>query len=155
MDPVTALGVASGAVALVDFTSKVLSTTYKFATSTAGLPDYLAGLDDVAMNMKELSGELKARDLADISKANVQLHKLCEESREISIKLLAELQRIRVLGLKDKQSKWNSLRQALLTVWSEKDIRKLEERLATIRRKLDTTLLTCLRYVHSSRTSCA
>jgi len=163
MDPVTALGVASGAVALVEFTSKILSTTYQFSTSPAGLPDELLSLEDTATSLQELISEIDRRNAkGDIQlqkfrkksqeidgksrvKIDDQLQEVCKKSQEISKSLQRALDRLKI-DSNGSWHKWKSFRQALAALWSEKEIRRLEESLAKIRSELDTALLASLRW---------
>jgi len=158
MDPVSALGVASGVVQLVDFTRKLIAKGYNIYRSSDGkLPEYIA-LQDVAINLGELTKELDVpfgtEDLQlmregkrrKLQGAEKQLDSIRIECVEVTKQLLEVLGGLMV---KNKVRKWQCFRQALSSVWSERKILGLEEKLDRIRKQLDTTLLVCLRYAQT------
>jgi hypothetical protein len=155
MDPVSALGIASGIVQLVHFTSQLASKGYRVgrAVATGEARDNVVALEDIASNLQELTREIipgpggddvaVMRGTRQLGRAEKELEKLRLECCDISNELL------RILGYlmtkKGCNGKWQTFRQALGTVWRERDINALEKKLDRIRSKLDTTLLMCLR----------
>lgn len=168
MDPLTALGLASNIVQFVDFASKLISQSHEIYRSADGALEDNVALEHVAKNLSRLGGELKSKR-ADIKTgrealarerqwakedgrvipepekvtAGKQLQQLSEECSAVSNELLQELEKLKIKG---PHKRWESFRQALNSVWSQKKIRALETGLEGIRKQLDTTLLVCLRY---------
>jgi len=147
MDPASALGLASSIVQLVQFTGDLISKgneIYKSADGT--LIDNLE-LETIAASLADLSKEVpllvhtkdRKKSLTKIEK---EMQDLCQGCNAISMQL------IEVVGeLKNKRppTRWNSFRQALLSVWKESEIAALEKRLERYRRQLDTVLLVSLK----------
>ena len=168
LDPLTALGVASNIIQLVQFTSDLVSKSREYYDSADGALVEQLELEAITKSLQELSKDLIVPtggwpnaattkqqlselsnefdgDLAVVSKAmetEKQLSELCRGCREVSKELLIIIQ-----GLKSKgtRTKWKSFRQALKSVLEEDKIKALEARLDRYRRQIDTTLLISLR----------
>ncbi|KAF3390652.1 hypothetical protein F1880_008943 [Penicillium rolfsii] len=155
MDPIVALGVASGVVQMVDFISKLVSNTYKIYNSADGALENNVAIKDIAINLQELIEELAPPPPSKEDKKFLDKGK-----KPPRTKAEAELDSLRMQGVRVAQElfdaitgiemtmprrKWSCFRQALVSVWSEKKIRALETRIEKIRKQLDTTLLVCLK----------
>jgi len=103
-------------------------------------------------NLVEMNSELMrsqrsmSNGFKSLSPAERQLKNLCEECDVVSRELLAKLDTLKVRS-QSWYKRWDSLRQALRSMWNEGELRALEKRLEGIRTRLDTNLLICLRYV--------
>ncbi|OCL04539.1 hypothetical protein AOQ84DRAFT_416018 [Glonium stellatum] len=83
-----------------------------------------------------------SREPEKVTTAGKQLQKLSEECSAVSKELLQELEKLKVKGSHKRR---DSFRQALNSIWSQKQICALEAKLEGIRKQLDTTLSVCLR----------
>ena len=152
MDPLSALGLASNIVQLVQFVGTVISDSHEVYSSTDGALQRNSMLEEVAQNLAEMNSELmrSQRSMSSwfmsLSPAERQLKNLCEECDVVSRELLAKLDTLKVRS-RSRYKRWDSFRQALKSMWNEGELRALEKRLEHIRTRLDTNLLICLRYV--------
>lgn len=74
------------------------------------------------------------------------LRELCDKASAVSDELLKRLGTLKQSG-KGKHRKWESLRLALRSLWSEKDIKGLLDRLVALKEALNTRALFSLRLV--------
>ena len=152
MDPLSALGLASNIVQLVQFVGAVISDSHEVCSSADGALQRNSMLEEVAQNLAEMNSELmrSQRSMSSwfmsLSPAERQLKNLCEECDVVSRELLAKLDTLKVRS-RSRYKRWDSFRQALKSMWNEGELRALEKRLEGIRTRLDTNLLICLRYV--------
>ncbi|KAK6085066.1 hypothetical protein SCUP515_00884 [Seiridium cupressi] len=175
MEPVTALGIASGVVQLVDFASRLISKGYRVGHSivTGEATDDVVALGDITSNLQELTRDLKPqatrnhlqqeaqehnrnridrlivrqgkrwmRNAPESNRPEEELERLRRECNDVSQELLGALG---TLMIRESEGKWKSFRQALGSVWKQREIQNFERQLERIRSKLDTTLLMCLR----------
>lgn len=146
MDPLTALGVASNIIQLVQFATKLITESQEAYDSLDGASQRNSDVEGIASNLIALHQQL-SRDLyrppgVKSSVADEQLQRLTEESIGIADKLIGVIRGLKSNG---KSKRWNSVKYALTTAWKQKDIVALQTKLTEIRQQLDTTLLVCLR----------
>ena len=150
MDPLTALGVASNVIQIVDFSSRLLSRTQEIYRSQDGqLQDHVR-LDDAATNLLELVTDLqniKVPGHRQQTVADRQLIRLRNECQEVAQELREQLDRARIQG---GHRKWQSIYQAVKSVCSENKITVLRSKLDGIRKQLDTVLLVTLQWVKAA-----
>lgn len=146
MDPFNALSIAASVVQFVDFTSKILSTTYELYKSADGASLENAERETVTKDLQALNKRLTNRSSrrGSLAKEEYALETICRGCNVIADELLEKLERIRIKG---KHTKWKSLRQALKSIWSESAIDEVSRRLARYRQELDTQLLVLIKYV--------
>lgn len=95
MDPLSALSVASGVVAFVDFGGKLISRFSEIKNSANGQPMTIANLDESARDLSSVATEArkKYQDLAShypsLSESFARLHGECVEA-ETQLKSLLE-----------------------------------------------------------------
>jgi len=148
MDPVSAIGVASGVVAFVDFTAKLVSRTYKIYASEDGGLENIGSLNEVATNLRDVVRGIR-RGAGGQSDAERQLERLRKEAEIVATDLFDALND---LSPETGTKVWDSFRQVLASIWGESKIKKLERRMDTMRSELNTVLLVCLRLVVSFTT---
>ena len=152
MDPLSALGLASNIVQLVQFVGAVISDSHEVYSSADGALQRNSALEEVAQNLVEMNSELMrsqrsmSNGFMSLSSAERQLKNLCEECDVVSRELLVKLDTLKVRS-RSRYKRWDSFRQAMKSMWNEGELRALEKRLEGIRTRLDTNLLICLRYV--------
>ncbi|CAO2649639.1 Nn.00g070240.m01.CDS01 [Neocucurbitaria sp. VM-36] len=144
MEPLTALGAASNVIQLVDFSTRLLSRGHKLYNSADGRIEEHAVLDNAAQNLSELCSDLSNSIVTykHGSTADKQLIALQEESVAVTQRLREALAAAR---LKPGHRKWQSIYQAVRSVYSDQEISKLATQLDNIRKQIDTVLLVHLR----------
>jgi hypothetical protein len=95
------------------------------------------------------NGGISVSDTSE-KRAEIQLGLINSKCSQEANALVAILRDLRVEG---KHKKWQSFRQALLTVWKDDQIKGVASRLSEYRKALDTELLFSLRYDVRTRTS--
>ena len=151
MDPLSALGLASNIIQLVQFAGKLISESQEAYESIDGASRRNADVEGIANDLLSLHAQL-LRDAssqtagAKPSAAQAQLQSLAKESTQVAEKLIVVLQGLKGSG---RNRKWRSVRHAIASSWKQSDITALQTRLSDIRQQLDTVLLICLRLVPS------
>lgn len=149
MESIAALGLASNIVQIIDFSSRIIAHGRQVYKSADGRTTEHAVLDDAARNLSELLNSLRSFEKTQQERvatvANEQLIKLKLESEEAVAELQHALQRARVQNT-GKSRKWQSVRQGLMSVRTNKEISALAVRLDNIRRQIDTAVLVSIRY---------
>jgi hypothetical protein len=155
LDPLTALSLAGTVVQLVDFTSKIFSTSYELHRSTTRALAENEGIELVTSDLLALSTKLhvslysseasgcfsqEEQRLAD------NLKRICDEAATVAEKIIQKLDRLKVKG---KHRVWESFQQAVRAAWSKTEIANLLERLSNLRMALDTHVLLSLRYFYA------
>jgi formate dehydrogenase maturation protein FdhE len=144
MEPLAALGIASNIIQIVNFASRLVSRGHELYQSADGrLADH-AVLDSAAQNLSTLAND-QLKFGGAISReptaTYAQLVKLKADSQTIADKLSSALNKASVRG---KHKKWQSIFQALMSIYKEKEISSLASQLDNIRKQVDTTLLVSL-----------
>ena len=147
LDPLTALGIASNAVQLVEFSSRIVSrghTIYKSADRALAENLELEAVTNSLLKTNNiLENSLRAyeleRPLADDER---ELKNICEGCESVGFELISALQKLKIQG---KHRKWKSFRQALKSIYGKDQIDGLSSRLEGYRKQLDTHILVSLR----------
>jgi hypothetical protein len=144
LDPLTALGLASNIVQLIQFTSDLVAKGRDIHQSTDGALVENLELEAITKSLRELSVEVASpvSEGSHLTKVEEQLQQLCEGCQNVADELLDVIQKLKIQGL---HKRWTSFRQALTSVWKEDEIQALSIRLERYRRQIDTTLLLSLR----------
>lgn len=145
MDPISALGLASNVIQFVEFATQLVSGYYDIYRSANGALDGHAALETVAKNLSSLVREVeesKPPTAAKQSPAEKQLHEVCGECVAVNRDLLRLLEKLKANG---PHRKWESFRQILNIMVRQKDVTRSEDELKRIQRRINSTLLFCLR----------
>lgn len=155
MEPISAVSVASAVVQLIDFSSRVISKGAEISKSAQGCAVGTAELEVVAESMKDLSQILTSKlaafsrqgPLSENERVVENLGRSCETvAKELQDHLFHLTRPVRQDVLhRGKARKWNSIRQALSTVWLKGDIEALEHRLQRLREQLILGLVLLLK----------
>ncbi|KAK5652264.1 hypothetical protein OQA88_10612 [Cercophora sp. LCS_1] len=137
MDPVTAVGLASGVVAFVTFSTSLVKGAVKIHEALDGVLDENRNRESIAVEMKRFAARLLAPDDQRLAGEERQLCVLAAECRDLSTKLVELLSRIKP---KDTESVSQSLWSALKNKVHDKERANLEERLDYCRSQLDLLL---------------
>lgn len=154
MEAIAALGLASNIIQIVDFSSRIISRGQEIYSSTDGSTAEHALLSDVARNLAELyqsltvSGKVQEKGKRKLTVADKQLVKLQIESQQIANDLQEALNRVK---LTKRDKKWRSVRHALLSIQSDKEIAILAARLDKIRQQVDSAAMVSILYDSQAR----
>jgi hypothetical protein len=140
MDPLTALSVATSVIQIVDFGSKLVSRAGGNSVSNSTLKATTTDLKGLLARLQD-SLPLVTTNIP-LTAEEVSLQALAKGCGEVARELLTRLEKLKK---SDKAGKWGSIRLALLSVWSEKEIQEVSARLELYQRELDTSLLVSLR----------
>lgn len=147
MDPLTAFSLTCGIVQFVDFSSKLVSKGYEISISAEGALAENLDLETVTTDLSRLADRLNQNEeLTCSTKDQQELRDLASSCQTLADQLMDKLQKLKV----DKEAKyrrWKSIRQALKTVWSKKDLDEMAAKLATFRSQLELRLLVSLKWV--------
>ena len=145
MDPVTALGLASNVIQVVEFSIQLVSKSVEIYKDGSLAENVDA--EEVTQSLKGLNGKLQ-RSVQDsrcdesLSEADQSLMELCENCERTANELLTTFDRVKVTG---KHRKWKSARQALKSILKKDDLELLERRLGTYRSEINLNVTVSLR----------
>jgi hypothetical protein len=152
--PLLAVGLATAILQTIDFAVNILSENRAIYPSSDGAsPDNQTVLRDITNNFHRLSFRISENDVkrrgaekknAKLSEAEQHLLKMSEEMKELVDPLRDAFFRVQPRGSYSDPN-WGSAREALLTVWKEKEMIALAKRLNGIKKDVDTALLSALR----------
>ena len=153
MDPTTALGIAGNTFQFVDFASKLISKGAEYYQSANGALLEQTEVGAAAHNLAVLNEALKDSVIKSTtcgdsaqSSANDTITKGLWDANEQCHIIAQELGKaLDTLKLSGRHRGWNSFRQALRSLWSEKKINHLSARLSQAREQLVVYLLVSLR----------
>jgi hypothetical protein len=140
LDPFTAIGLAGNIVQFVDYSSKLISSTYEIYRSSTGSSENHVYLESIATRLLELNRTLEQPKLTgtkSYDKALLELRAECSQDAEDLLKLIEALRA-------KKDSKWSSFRKALRSAWKKEEISRLEGRLVAHRNEIATQLTAML-----------
>ena len=129
MDAIAALSLAGTVFQITEFVATVLSKSVQLYTSADGSLIDNSDAAKVTTHLRNLSAQLRQAPHSQDS----FLDELCNGAQEIAERLLAALDKLKVKG---KQSRAESLRKALRSVWGKEELVRLETRLGTYRAQL-------------------
>ena len=139
MDPITIIGAIGNVIQFLEFGHKLISNSVELYHSSNGA---LAETTDTEATMNHLC--LLSDKLKDSAAktGDETLRELCKSCEAAADELLVVLDKVKV---KNKHSKWESIRKALRTVWNKEEISELELRLTKFREKLNLHVTVDLR----------
>lgn len=147
MDPLSALSIATSVAQFVDFTSKLVTGSYKIYKSASGASPAHSELRILTENLIDLNQRLN-KSLTCSSTAGEPrtphdegLYNLCNECNGIAADLVAALERLR----RQHRTVWSSFRHALLMIWSEDEVNSLQQRVDSFRQQISMHILVTLR----------
>lgn len=147
MDPLTVLSVAGNIVQFIQFGCQIVSKGQQIYRSTTGSLTENVDIETVANDFRALSTQLKQSSNSfygsSVTADEKALHEMCDKCTDISNNLIAHLEQLKVKG--DHHRKWKSFRQALKSVWNEKELDRIAERLLMFRQELETRILVSLK----------
>lgn len=151
VDPLTALGLASNILQLIDFGGQVLSKGRELHRSASGHLVEHQELDVAIQRLKllRLNVDDSVRPLASrkaqhfiLTPAEIGLQAISEECQNIAEEFELALQGF--VG-RPNQGQWKSFRQAFKAVWNKDGLERMKQRLSYQREQLMLHLLVVLR----------
>jgi hypothetical protein len=145
MDPLSALSAASAIVQFVDFTGKLFYGTYKIYKATTNNDDdnslkaitkgFIVLTDDIRKTHEQaiLNHQLSPRE--------EEFSILCKNCINLANELVVALEKLQVEG---KYMLWDSFRQALRTIWHQRELASLQTRLNLYRQQISMHILASL-----------
>ncbi|KAF7891234.1 uncharacterized protein EAF02_001559 [Botrytis sinoallii] len=150
MNPLDALSLAGTIIRFVDFSSKVLAGTnelYKSGAEALAVHQQLGlVVDDLAKMSKRLSDSywgLSGMGVVSTPSDDAFMF-ICRDASELSIELSNKLNSLKLTAI-GKRRKWETVKQALKSVWTEKDLTALTNRLALLRDSIQMHIVVDLR----------
>jgi hypothetical protein len=140
LDPFTAIGLAGNIVQFVDYSSKLISSTYEIYRSSTGSSKNHVYLEAIATRLLELNRTLEQPKLTGTKSYDKALLELRAEYSQDAEDLLRLIEALRA----KKDSKWSSFRKALRSAWEKEKIGRLEGRLVAHRNEIATQLTVML-----------
>ncbi|KAF5870522.1 putative small s protein [Botrytis fragariae] len=152
MNPLDALSLAGTIIQFVDFSSKVLAGTnelYKSGAEALAVHQQLGLVaDDLTKMSKRLSDSywgLSGTGTGVISTPSDDAFMfICRDASELSIELNNKLNNLKVTVI-GKRRKWETIMQALKSVWTEKELTALTNRLTLLRDSIQMHVVVDLR----------
>jgi hypothetical protein len=145
MDPLTALSLASSVVQFIDFGLKILERGTEIKRSVDGAVAQNEAIEDTTRDLQNLLMKLRIQPQtstgASLIPEQVSLERLVKGCEETGSQLLTKLETLKSRS----KGRWNTIRAALISAWSEKDVQEIFERLKTYQRELSLNVLVSLR----------
>lgn len=146
-DPVSAVGITAATVQFIDFTAKLMAVGHE--VSVKGSSENLVQLDEVYSHLQKTSialAQAKTSTVGGWGKASQDgpdISRLATSCRQECDHFLSTLEKL--MDKSGSKRGYQTFRQALKIVWSEKTIQALESRLERYQRELTLALVAHLR----------
>ena len=166
MDPLSALSLAGNVIQFIDFGIRLLSSAgelYELSAGSLAVNDELEFVTtDLRALVKKLRTSLPESDSKDMSygiytsdrghdSSSDSLGSICDQAASVADELVEKLESLKIKGDEQKGQKrpklrhLQSLKAAVKSLWSQKDISALLERLNRLRQALGTRVLMSIR----------
>jgi N-terminal domain on NACHT_NTPase and P-loop NTPases len=141
METLAIIGLVGNIVQFVDYSGKLISKSTELYRSSEGALAENIDTETATNHLVLLNSKLQK---AAATTGDSTIESLCKSCGTAADQLLAALDKVKVKG---KQDKWKSIRKALQSVWSKKEIEELERRLARLKEELNLHVVVGLRYI--------
>lgn len=141
MDPVSALGLASAVVAIVDFSWKLVTGAWEIHQSLEGATAENAHLEDVTGRLESLMQALTA-DVPVKTAAERNILHLAKECKQDAETLRALLMEMKAPGR--RRSLWKSLNAKWKTVLNKREVAQLKVRIQESRDNIQVHIISML-----------
>jgi hypothetical protein len=141
METLAIIGLVGNIIQFVDYSGKLISKSTELYRSSEGALAENIDTETATNHLVLLNSKLQN---AATTTGDSALESLCKSCGTVADQLLAALDKVKVKG---KQDKWKSIRKALQSVWSKKEIEELERRLARLKEELNLHIVVGLRYI--------
>ncbi|KAI1084636.1 hypothetical protein F5B20DRAFT_575956 [Whalleya microplaca] len=140
MEPLAAIGLASGIITFIDFSWNIVSGTIEVYQSCTGVTKENARIGTIIEDLREYADQLIS-DGASNSKQERALQRLAAQCSEVSEELIQKLEKLKA---KENNSKWHSFKATWASMRKEKKIATIERRLCGYRAQINQRLLALL-----------
>jgi hypothetical protein len=149
MEPFSALSLAGNIIQFVDFGARLLSNArelYRSPVGSLSVHDEITLVTtDLETLVKRLRGSVNARPSSEENDNQLQtLRKICDEAAAVAEELLKRLGTLKLSG-DGKHRRWQTVGLAVRSLWNEKEIAGLLNRLVMLKEALKTRVLFSLR----------
>ncbi|KAF2016210.1 hypothetical protein BU24DRAFT_422561 [Aaosphaeria arxii CBS 175.79] len=154
MKPLPAVGLASSIIQIIDFSVKITSQDNVIHQPADGEPiDNSTILQNAANNLFRLSLNIDQNDLKrmstdpkrpKLSDAAEEMLKLSDETKTLTTTLINAVLQAQARG-SFADPKWQTVREALSTVWKKKEITGIKKKFRDVRKDVDIALMVALR----------
>jgi hypothetical protein len=145
MDPLSALSVAASVVQFVDFAFGILSDArqlYEDGELSINIQSSRVA-HDLGSFSKALRRSIREQSSTiALSNNEQELETLCKECAVLAVDLRAQVENLKPSG---KGRPWESVGQALKSMWSRKELNEIEAKLSKYRDAINSRLLGSLR----------
>lgn len=143
LDPVSAIGLVSSIIQIVDFGCKLVSQTREIYHSASGATKDNVTSDEITKDIRSLLKDLTRKDqnFQRLDPDDIALGKLvdsCEHEANELMQLLEELQ---------NPTSWQSFRKAIKNAREKGKVKGVEKRLLKLQRQIDFRLHVMMTYV--------
>ncbi|PVH83511.1 hypothetical protein DL98DRAFT_615812, partial [Cadophora sp. DSE1049] len=144
LEPLTAFSLAGTVVQFVDFSCKIFSTAKELSQSKNGTSEEIYNHEVITRDLLGMSEKLETSVQEDFVEgvsyggSDQALKKLCEGCQSLSKTMLKRLEKLKI---QDGAGKRTTLKQAVKTMWSQKEIGQIAAQLATYQRQMETHVL--------------
>ena len=151
IDPLTAIGLGANVLQFVEFAIRLIGTGKEIHNSVQGTTVENADLEAAARTVIELNQQVfesnqawceDSEALGSLSAADRNIELLGAECNSIATELLSALDKLKA---QNSRTKWDSVVQALKTVWARGKIDGFRIRLKQYRAAMESALLVSLR----------
>lgn len=146
MDPLSAVGLASGIIQLIDFAWRITSGSIEIYNSASGTTKENADIGNVIEDLIDLSDELDTEGPGN-SKHERALKRLAANCVSLSEELLEILQKLKA---SEKNPKWSALVAKWNSMRKKDDIASIEERLGEYRSQILMRLTMLMRWARQA-----
>ncbi|KAL8647218.1 MAG: hypothetical protein Q9226_006522 [Calogaya cf. arnoldii] len=145
MEALAVLGLASNIVQFLEFSGRLVSSTFELYEAAEGALSSNSVLEQISTDLKQhCEGMLPSPTSSNAPPRTVSeaaLLPLSQSCRALGQEFLVVLEDLKVKG---KRRGWQSVRQALRTAWKAKDIQRYERQLGSYRSQIAVRLLAIL-----------
>lgn len=143
MDPFTALGVACNIVQFVDYGATLTSSVLELYRSADGALSANLELETIITDLAQVTTNvMKSTSSREVTSDEFALQKVALSCKRLAEDILAVL---RGLKVQSRHQKWKSFRQAVKSVWKEREIQDYVRRLQAIQSELGIHMIATLR----------
>jgi hypothetical protein len=156
LDPLSALSVAGTIVQFIDFSSKILTKSHEVYNSSEGQSAANEEIEAITDELSKLSDRLSQPLREDEGQDSLledeqALVDICDACKKVARDLITRLARLKVQG---KHRAWQSLRQAIRSIWKQEEIDALLARLARFKDIMELHIFLAMRHVLITLSSC-
>ena len=139
LDPVTAIGLASSMIQIVDFGCRLVSQTQEVYHSASGATKDNVTRAEITKDISSLLKDLTRKDqnFPRLNPDDIALGKLVDSCEHEANELMHLLEQ---LDVPDNVTQWKSCRKAIKIVREEGKVKDIERRLFKLQKQIDSRL---------------